>query len=449
LKLPDIHAPADRLAGFLKTDMWRLRLEDLPRWQAFFIRQLQALVLAVRRYIEDRCMQRASSLTFYSLLSIVPVFAMIFGIAKGFGFEKLLEKQLYKEFAGQEAVLNRIITFSDSLLAHAQGGVIAGIGLLVLLWSVLKVLNNIEASFNDIWQVHEARNWSRKFSDYTSVMLISPVLVVLSGSATVFIQTRVAAITERLSVLEMIGPVIFFLLKFTPYVLIWILFSLIYLIMPNTKVSYRAGIPAGIIAGTLYQLAQWVYIGFQIDAARYSAIYGSFAALPLFLMWIQISWWIVLFGAELSYAYQNVDAYDFAPAQLNISPGNRKLLTLYVFHRIVKHFLNGEPPLNSDEISSGLDMPTTVVKGVLADLVESGLVSQTIVADNKGVAYQPARDIHQLTISAVLGALEHRGSDKLPAAQSSELRELENALHDLQLAMQESEADRLLIDIGA
>ena len=284
MKLPDIHTLADRLAGFLKTDIWRLRLEDLPRWKAFFIRQLRVFVPAVRRYIEDRCMQRASSLTFYSLLSIVPVFAMIFGIAKGFGFEKLLEKQLYEEFAGQEGVLNRIINFSHSLLAHAQGNVIAGIGFIVLFWSVLKVLDNIEASFNDIWQVHEARSWSRKFSDYTSVMLFSPLLVVLSGSATVFVQTHVAAVTQQLRVLEMIGPVILLLLKFTPYVLIWIVFSLIYLIMPNTKVSYKAGVQAGIIAGTLYQLAQWVYIGFQIGAARYNAIYGSFAALPLFLM---------------------------------------------------------------------------------------------------------------------------------------------------------------------
>jgi membrane protein len=219
--------------------------------------------------------------------------------------------------------------------------------------------------------------------------------------------------------------------------------------MPNTKVSYNAGVQAGIIAGTLYQLAQWVYIGFQIGAARYNVIYGSFAALPLFLMWIQISWWIVLFGAELSYSYQNVDTCEFASAQLNISPGNLKLLTLYVFHRIAKHFLNGERPLKSNEISSRLDVPATVVKRVLADLVESGLVSETIVAANKDVAYQPARDIHQLTISGVLEALEYRGSDKLPAARSSELLALENALHDLQLAVQECEANRLLIDIGA
>jgi membrane protein len=249
-------------------------------------------------------------------------------------------------------------------------------------------------------------------------------------------------------VLDMIGLVIFLLLKFTPYILIWVLFSLIYLIMPNTKVSYKAAVPAGIIAGTLYQLAQWAYIGFQIGAARYSAIYGSFAALPLFLMWIQISWWIALFGAELSYSYQNIDSYEFDPEQLNISPGYRKLLTLYVFHRIVKHFLNGEPPLKSDEISNRLDMPTTVVKRILADLVESGLVSEIIVAGNEDVAYQPARDIHQLTISAVLETLEHNGSDKLPVAENSELRELEHALHDLQLAMEKSEANRLLIDIG-
>jgi len=448
LKLRDIHTPAARLADFVKTDMSKLRLKDLPGWKAFIIRQLRVFVLAVRRYTADRCMQRASSLTFYSLLSIVPVFAMIFGIAKGFGFEKLLERQLYEEFAGQEAVLDRIINFAHSLLEETQGGVIAGIGLIVLFWSVLKVLNNVEASFNEIWEVREGRSWGRKFSDYMSVMLISPILVLLSGSTTVFVQTRVTALTEQVGMLEIVGPVIFFLLKFTPYLLIWILFSLLYLIMPNTKVPYKTSVLAGIIAGTLYQIAQWAYIGFQIGAARYSAIYGSFAALPLFLMWIQISWWIVLFGAELSYAYQNIDTYEFAPEQLNISPGYHRLLTVYVFHRIVKHFLRGERPLKSDEISSRLEMPTTVVKRILGDLVESGLVSETIVAGNQNVAYQPARDIHQLTISAVIETLERSGSEKLPVAVTSELRELENALQDLQRATEKSDANRLLMDIG-
>jgi membrane protein len=141
-------------------------------------------------------------------------------------------------------------------------------------------------------------------------MLISPVLVLMSGSATVFITTQVTQITQKVELLGVISPLISFLLKFSPYVLIWALFTILYIIMPNTKVNFKAGLLGGVVAGTLYQIAQWAYISFQISAAKYNAIYGSFAALPLFLMWLQISWWIVLFGAELSFANQNVHTYE-------------------------------------------------------------------------------------------------------------------------------------------
>jgi membrane protein len=303
---------------FIRTDIWRIRLADLPFGKSFLIKQLRMIILAFRGYDEDRCLLRASSLTFYTLLSIVPVVAMFFGVAKGFGFERRLEKQLFERFPGQEEILGQVINFANSLLEQTRGGLIAGIGLLVLFWSVLKVLGHIEmAALNDIWGIKENRSWGRKFSDYLSIMLISPVLVLMSGSATVFITTQVTQITQKVELLGVISPLISFLLKFSPYVLIWALFTILYIIMPNTKVNFKAGLLGGVVAGTLYQIAQWAYISFQISAAKYNAIYGSFAALPLFLMWLQISWWIVLFGAELSFANQNVHTYESVRAIRN------------------------------------------------------------------------------------------------------------------------------------
>jgi len=432
---------------FIRVDIWRIRLADLPFGRSFLIKQLRMIILAFRGYDEDRCLLRASSLTFYTLLSIVPVAAMFFGVAKGFGFERRLQEELFNRFPGQEEVLNQIISFSNSLLEQTQGGLIAGIGMLVLFWSVLKVLGHIEMALNDIWGIKESRSWGRKFSDYLSIMLISPLLVLISGSATVFIKTQVTQVTQKVELLGVISPLIFLLLNFTPYVLIWTLFTILYVIMPNTKVNFKAGLLGGVVAGTLYQIAQWGYISFQIGAAKYNAIYGSFAALPLFLMWLQISWWIVLFGAELSFANQNVDTYEYEPDSLKVSPGFKKLLALQIAHLVIKKFENGDRPLTDSQISAQLEMPIRLVHNLLFDLVESGLVSEIKTKADKKFAYQPARDINKMTIQYVLEALDRSGTDDIPVAKTQDYQALSDALQNFGEAMEKSSANKLLKDI--
>jgi membrane protein len=436
-----------RFFSFIRVDIWRIRLADLPFGKSFLIKQLRIIILAFRGYDEDRCLIRASSLTFYTLLSIVPVAAMFFGVAKGFGFAKRLEKELYDKFPGQEEVLSQVINFANSLLEQTQGGLIAGIGLLVLFWSVLKVLGHIEMALNDIWEIKKQRSWGRKFSDYLSIMLISPILVLMSGSATVFITTQVTQISQKVELLGVISPLISFLLKFTPYVLIWALFTILYIIMPNTKVNFKAGLLGGVVAGTLYQIAQGAYISFQIGAAKYNAIYGSFAALPLFLMWVQISWWIVLFGAELSFANQNVDTYEYEPDSLKVSPGFKKLLTLQIAQLLVKKFANGDKPLTDIQISGQLEMPIRLVHNILFDLVASGLVSEIQTNQDKEIAYQPACDINRLSIQYVLEALEQSGIDSIPVAKTEDHRALSDALKHFSDAMQKSPANKLLKDM--
>ena len=432
---------------FIRVDIWRIRLADLPFGKSFLIKQLRMILLAFRGYDEDRCLLRASSLTFYTLLSIVPVAAMFFGVAKGFGFERRLQEELFNRFPGQEEVLNQVISFSNSLLEQTQGGLIAGIGVLVLFWAVLKVLGHIEMALNDIWGIKESRSWGRKFSDYLSIMLVSPLLVLISGSATVFIKTEVAQITQKVELLGVISPLLFFLLKFAPYVLIWALFTILYIIMPNTKVNFKAGLLGGVVAGTLYQIAQWGYISFQIGAAKYNAIYGSFAALPLLLMWLQISWWIVLFGAELSFANQNVDTYEYEPDCLKVSPGFKKLLALQIARLLIKKFENGDRPLTDSQISAKLEMPIRLVHNLLFDLVESGLVSEIKTKADKKFAYQPARDINKMTIQSVLEALDQSGTDDIPVAKTKDYQALSDALQNFGEAMEKLPANKLLKDI--
>ena len=433
--------------SFIRDDIWRIRLTDLPFGKSFLIRQLRIIILAIRGYDEDRCLLRASSLTFYTLLSIVPVAAMFFGVAKGFGFERRLQEVLFERFPGQDEVLSQIIAFSNSLLEQTQGGLIAGIGLVVLFWSVLKVLGNIEMALNDIWEIKKPRTWGRKFSDYLSIMLISPILILISGSATVFITTQITQITQKVELLGLISPLITFLLKFTPYVLIWTLFTILYIIMPNTKVNFKAGLVGGVVAGTLYQIAQWAYISFQIGAAKYNAIYGSFAALPLFLMWLQISWWIVLFGAELSFANQNVNTYEYEPDSLEVSPGFKKLLTLQIAHLLVKKFENGDTPPSDSQISARLQMPIRLVHNILFDLAQAGLISEVKTKVDKKLAYQPARDINKLTLQYVLSALEQSGTDTIPVVKTDDYQALSDALQNFSEAMEKSPANKLLKDI--
>ena len=443
----NIQQVISNIIDFIRHDIWRIRLNELPFKKSIFIKPLRIIILTLRGFDQDKCLLRASALTFYTVLSIPSVVAMFFGIAKGFGFEKRLERNLFENFPGQEEILTQIITFSNSLLEQTKGGVIAGIGLLILFWSVLKVLSHIESALNDIWEIKESRSWGRRFSDYLSVMLISPICILMSGSITVFITSQITAITNKIKLLGILSPLIFLSFKLIPFVLIWILFTVIYVLMPNTKVKLGAGLLAGIIAGSIYQIFQGIYIDFQIGVAKYNAIYGSFAAVPLFLMWVQISWWIVLFGAELSFSSQNVRTYEYEPDSLKISPSFKKLLTLQVAHLLVQTFKNGQKPLTDSQISHRLDIPIRLMHQILHELVLSGLFIETKTNEDKKFGYQPAKDINGLTIRHILEALEQNGIDNLPVVKTEEQEALSDALKKFNEAMESSPGNRLLKDI--
>ena len=434
---------------FITNGVWRIRLQDLPFGKSFVIRQLRVVLLTLRGFHEDKCFARAASLTFNTLLSIVPVVAILFGVAKGFGFETMLKTELFEKFPGesQQEVLEKVFGFAESLLEVTKGGVIAGIGLVILFWSVINVLSHIEGALNDIWDIKESRSWGRKFSDYLALMLLSPLLVLLSGSATVFVTTQFTQLANEIKLLGFISPIIFFSFKLIPYLLIWILFTIIYVLMPNTKVSLKAGFVAGIIAGSIFQIVQWAYISFQVGTAKYNAIYGSFAALPLFLMWVQISWWVVLFGAQLSFANQNVHTYDFEPDSDKVSPAFKKVLTLQIAHRIVKNFAKGERPLTDTEISNQFKIPIRLVNKILYDLVESRVVAQTRTKEDHKFGFQPARDINTLTIKYVIDAIDQTGANDIPVNRTEEFKALFDAIEKFSQDMEVSPANKLLKDI--
>ncbi|OPX29008.1 MAG: ribonuclease BN [Candidatus Omnitrophica bacterium 4484_171] len=436
-----------KVINFVKNDIWRIRLKSLPRRKSFLIKNMRVILVALRGFDEDKCQLRASALTFYSLLSIVPVVAMAFGVAKGFGFDKILEQQLLNRAPGQEEVIKQVISFSNALLSNTKGGLVAGIGVAVLFWTVIKVLGNIEKSFNDIWGIKEQRGLARKFSDYLSIMLICPFLVVISSSATVFIAAQITNIIHKFSFLGVFSGLVFFALKLLPYAVLWLLFTFIYMFMPNTKVNFKSAVLAGIAAGTLYQVLQWAYVNFQIGVARYNAIYGSFAALPLFLVWLQLSWLVVLFGAEVSFAHQNVDTYEFEPDCLRISYSFKRLLALSIAHFIIKSFSSGDTPPTGEAISHALDIPIRLVRQILYELVEAGIIYEIKTKEYKNVAYQPAKDINIFTIKYVMDALDRRGIENIPVTETNTLRALSDSLNNLSNILDKSPANKRLKDL--
>jgi len=438
---------AYRIIQFITHDIWRYQVKKLSRGRKILIRTLRTLIIAVRDFGKDKCQLRASALTFFSLMSIVPVFAMAFGIAKGFGFEKTLEKKLLEGFQGQEEVVMQVIEFANSLLENARGGIISGIGMILLFWAVMKVLGNIEHSFNDIWGVRQARPFGRKVADYLSIMLICPFLFVMSSSLSVVVASRVKEISEN-ALSGTLSPIVLPLLKLSPLCAIWILFTFIYIFVPNTKVRFIPGLIGGVLAGTLYHLIQMGYIHFQIGMARLGAIYGSFAALPLFLIWLQLSWLVVLFGAELAFAIQNVDTYEFEPDCLNVSGAYKRLLTLRIANVLVKNFHRGKAPSTAEDIAHPLEIPIRLVRQILFELVGAEILNESRTnGSNQAPRYQLARDIQDMTIQSVIEALDNKGVHDIPVSETHEIVKIKESLSAFRESLLNSDSNCLLKDI--
>ncbi len=393
---------------------------------------------------------RASSLTYYSLLSIVPVLAMAFGIAKGFGLDKVIEKHLMEMAATgtfPEEVIRNVISFSQTLLKKTKGGVIAGAGFLMLFWSVLSILQRIEESFNEIWEVERGRTFFRKATDYLAIIVFAPMLVVVSGGAAVIVTSQVGLIAKHIGFLGPLGTVIMVALKLLPYVSIWTMLCLTYLIIPNTRVRPRSAILAGVLTGTIYQLIQFVFIKFQLGVANYNAIYGGFAALPLFIVWIQLSWAMIFFGAEIAVADEHYRTFSFHPDYSSLSISSTRLLVLRILHLIVGRFTRGEPALTARQISESLEIPLRLVKSLLGNLITAGLVAETVHDGRREPAYQAGRATEDLRVRVAIDAFEQLGRTPPAAAADGQADRVALIYRNVCSALEKMPENLLLKDV--
>jgi len=399
----------NKFESFLKTPA-----SNLKGYRKRLVKVIKIFIISVHAFFKDRCTLRASALTFYSLMSIVPVIAMSFAIAKGFGYQAVLESELRERFAEHQDVLNQVITFSINLLENTKGGLIAIIGSVLLFWSVVKVLNNIEIAMNDIWGAKKQRSLRRKFTDYFAMMLIGPIVFLAAGSVTVFIVSRLEFYISSLSLHETISSPILFLIRLTPFCLVWVLFSFIYYFMPNTKVHLSSAIFGGVIGGTVYQITQRAYLVFQIGATRYGAIYGSFAALPLFLIWMQLSWIIVLAGAEISFAWQNFEIYEFGYQDKPLSHRLRLIISLWITAICVKNFIERGEPYTIKDFYKKTKLPIHFLDSIVKNLKECNILNEVSHSKKDLKGYQPAISVLNLRASDVLEKLSHEGLDEIP-----------------------------------
>jgi membrane protein len=400
-----MHTIIERTRHFLEQGLWELDATDKCWWRRFFLNQAQILILVVRGFFADGCMLRASALTFTTLLSLVPLLALMFSVLKGLGVQKELEPLLLSHLAvGGGTVVTKIIEYIDNTNVARLGTY----GLIFLITTVLTLLSNIEQSFNKVWGVRETRPLLRRFTDYFSVVTIGPILLVIAISMTSTLKSQ--HLVQALLAYDYVGQALLTLFEVMPFMMMWLVFAGLYLFMPNVKVSPRAALIGGVFGGTLWQVSQWGYLNFQVGVARYNAIYGTMAALPILMVWIYLSWMIVLLGLEMTYTTQNLRNLrrDMYSARVNFA--SIEFIALTVLLCIGRRFYLGKPALGQEELSSLLDVPSRLLRNILEELARLGHIV-SVAQNEDNVGYQPAQALEQIKLHEVIRGLAADGAD--------------------------------------
>jgi membrane protein len=410
-------------------------LEELRPLKRGLYRHIRILYRAVSGFNENGCPLLASALTYTTLLSLVPLLALMFAMLKGFGVQNRLEPILLEKLsAGSEQVVRQIITYIDKTDVKALGAV----GLASLLVTAISVIGNIEFALNRIWGVQRTRSLGRKFSDYLSVLLTCPILFVAALGITSSAQN--VSLVQQVLALPGMGYILLALAALTPYVLMWVALTFIYDYLPNTRVRFGSALYGGIIAGTLWQLAQWGYVHFQVGVARYNAIYGAFAQLPIFLVWLYMGWNIVLFGAVMSFAHQSIRTSGKDPNVADAPYASREELGLKLLWLIGKHFIEGEARYSAETLARELVVSVRIVGEILERHCKAGfLVAAT--AENQEPLYMLARPPEKILVADVLEAMRCYGGDPL-AMRRVESEERLRAVLDRTTEARRSALDR-------
>lgn len=368
------------------------------------IRILKTLNLAVSSFLDRDLQTRAASLTFDTLLALVPALALIFAIGRGFGLQDLLSDQLFTYFPAQKEAIATTIKFVDSYLNQSTQGVFVGVGIIVLLYTLISLLYSIEDAFNFIWGITKGRSIYQKFTDYIAICLLIPILIICSSGVSLFLSSAI----QTDAIIPFLTPIINWLLELFPLVLMWLAFSLSFLLIPNTKVSFKYAAISGLLSAIGFQILQMLFLNGQIYVTKYNAIYGSFAFLPLLLIWLQFSWLILLSGATLTYSLQNVFAYNYMANSSEVSNDYLRKVALVVTCVIIQRFELGQSPLTANEISRIYKLPMRLVTKIVEQLHSLGLANFVVLPDDK-TGVSPGVDVSTLSAGELLKKLDSLG----------------------------------------
>ncbi len=411
--------PGDKdIFTFINRFLGELQPDGGSRVKNCSVRFLRAATAVTGKFLEHKCPLRASALSFTTILSIVPFLALAFAILKGFGVQNALEPLVIKHLsAGSGDVVDRIISYINNTKMASLGA----IGLAALIVTVISLLGSIEDAFNEIWGVEETRSIYRKFSDYLSVVVSGPILLLAALSVTTTLQSQ--KLVRWLMETAYFGDLLLFSFRIIPYVSIWLALVCLYSFIPNTRVTITSALFGGVLAGTAWQIAQWGYVHFQIGVAKYNAIYGTLAVLPIFMVWIYTSWVIVLFGVELVVAHQNRKTYlhDFEPARLSYA--TREAAALLILLSVADAFFREEKPWTVERLAKEQGLPARTVRRILSKMVTAGY----LVVEEGEQAYYPARALEHVRIDTFLKDIRHEG-EKFPSWTPDRLVEMTHNL---------------------
>ena len=409
---------AEDFKEFVTKDIWSFDFYQKGPLRRAIGNTVKVVVIAVRTFLDDKVMTKAAALTYSTLFAIVPILALIFAVARGFGFENIVTGLIQKGLAEDNDTLTSVMQFIDGYMQYVSSGAFIGIGLLFLLFSVYSLADGIETNLNGIWHVKQNRGMGRKITDYFSLILLIPIgIICLSG-----MSVLTSKILSRMEGFLLLGGFVQFLIIALPYLVAGFILTVFYMFMPNTKVKFSHAIIPGFIAGILFQILQNLYFDGQLSLSSYNQIYGGFAALPLFLFWLNISWAIILFGCELAYVSQNNDSFNYFKEPDKISRRHEDFYCLMVMAFICKRFKKHLPALTRKQLADELHIPLRYVVSSLDTLNEAGLLETVLQNDEREPAYVPATDSQAITVVKVLSAINCTGYCDLDHALDSDVR---------------------------
>ena len=426
-----VKAHFTRAVMFIRKDVWHD--PDPPaRLRLFCYQALRVILLTVSGLRDQLVFLRASALCYSTLLAIVPLLAVAFSMLKGLGVHSQIEHLLVNYLtAEQEAVSKKIIEYISNTDFKALGA----FGTALLIFAVLMMLSNVERTFNDLWGVSRNRSMVRKISDYISVLILGPLLIVISTALMTSFSSH--AVVNTLSRYEVFEQFFVLFKTIVPYAGLWIAFTAMYMLMPNTRVRFLPALISGILFGSLWQLAFQGYTTFNVGVARYNTIYGTFAALPIFIVWLYISWIIVLIGAKMSYAIQNVRTHQREFKDYTVGQEEREEMAVHVMLKIAEQFHRGAPPLTEGEVSKVLSMPVALVRETISRLAAEGLVREVYGEEPR---YQPGRNPNLISVLDVCRAMRNSHAQSRWALSGDETYP---ALENLMQTMRSMEASQL------